>query len=156
MLVTKTTFELWPHWELKERGNFFLSIDNYAYRFFLQIRIRIRIRKNFLILCFTFFFREELLKSLLPIRGVFPSLLKCLYRESPTPVAEPDIIVDQPNTSPDTSPVQSSSVTPNPGFNTQRSLTYCPLCRQPSYEIVGPAPEQFEDLDCESVQPERE
>lgn len=97
------------------------------------------------------FFREELLHSLLPIRGVFPSLLKCLYKESPLPLSTTQEIENNSSTPPPSPPTTANHLGSNSVFDTQTSLTYCPLCRQPSLEIKGPTPEQFAPENSEAI-----
>lgn len=104
--------------------------------------------KNVTLLCifyFNFFFREDLLKVLLPIRSVFPSLLKCLFRQ-PSPVPDPDPVQEEQDSthSPKSEAGSTSSNNNHSSSNENLNLTFCPLCRQPSYELVGQTLESLE------------
>ena len=85
------------------------------------------------------FFRDELLKALLPIRSVFPSLLRCLFQQPSPPSSEEDnTTLSEPATA---STTEATEQTPKIDESQGLELTYCPLCRQPSYQVVGQDPE---------------
>lgn len=67
------------------------------------------------------YFRDELLKALLPIRTFFPSLVKTFFSESPLPNPPTEADDEQEPQTPEATPPE----------------TYCPFCRQPYQELEG-------------------
>lgn len=77
---------------------------------------------HFVIYIYHFFSREEILKAILPIRNIFPSLLKSLQhesRESSPEVSVPDQ-QQQQQQQPETSPLPVTEPV---------AFTVCPVCK---------------------------